>query len=137
MNYIYKFFYIIFLYYLNFKDGIAWISSMFVMILCSSFLTIGTLGAFDLFSPFLDLLSFPGTHRKIAMLISTFILIGVYWLVFSYILLNKLKVSKIDGTRPDYEFVPTRKTKIIVVCFLAFFILYPFLVKGIIVFLLN
>jgi len=107
------------------------------MILCSTFLTLGTLEAFDLVSPCLDLLTFPGAHPKIAMLVSTFILIGVYWLVFSYILLNKLKVSKIDGTRPDYEFIPTRKAKIIVVCVLAFFILYLFLVKGIKVLLMN
>lgn len=137
MDSIYKFFYVIFLYYLRFKDGITWISTMFVIILCCLCLTISILGAFNLLSPVRDLFSFPGAHKKVTSLIFLSTGFALYWYVFSFILFTKLKVSKEDGTRPNYEFIPTRNNKITVVCCLFLFIFSPFIVKGVQVFLLG
>ncbi len=57
-----------------------------------------------LLSPLKSVLSYSGSSERWSSFIFSIFTIFIYYQLAIYILLNKMKVSKEDGTTPYYEF---------------------------------
>lgn len=131
MLFFYKFFYIFFLYYSNFKNDVPWFGALGVIVICIFMFCISLLGATGLFYPLMDLLYRFDMHPKVILLIFgclTLLLIGR---VIYFILFEKMKISKEDGKHPKYKFTPTSMDKFKVHFVAAVIFASPFIVKGI------
>ena len=134
MNYIYKFYYVFFLYYSKFRNEVPWFGAICVITICFFMTATAIIGATGLFYPLMDLLKIPGIHYKIPLLLFTTSTLCLIDITFSYLLFKKMKVSRQDGRHPNYEFNPTKKDKWVAYSVAIISFSLPFIVKGILIY---
>jgi len=135
--FIYKIYYVSFLYYSKYKRETPWFSAQMILIGCFASLAIGTLGILGLMPFDTKSLSIPNTSKNVTKYTFLFFLLFLIWKGVSYILYKKLLVSKIDGKSPYYNFNPTKKDKILTLIYVLTLLLSAIIIKSMEIFLFD
>ncbi len=126
---IYKLYYVIFSNFYNQKIDFPWVPAVFYISLCTASFTLGIAVITDLYYPLRDLFSLPELPQKVSNMIINICILISYWLLFHYILFRKMKIPKIDGSSPYYEFTPTRHERLLIWIFIFLLIFSAILFK--------
>jgi len=129
--FIYKIYYVSFLYYSKFKIETPWFSAQMLLVICLGSLTIGVLGIFNLLFPLEHFVSLTKSSKILSRLTFSLFFIFLIWRLFSYVLFKKLLVSKIEGKSPYYDFNPTKKDKILTLIYVLILFFSAIIIKGI------
>ncbi|MGV6945735.1 hypothetical protein [Sphingobacterium kyonggiense] len=127
----YKFFYIFFLYYSKIKNDIPWIGALTVIVICTFMFVLSLLGVTGLFYPLMEVLNKFGVQSKILLLIFVCLFLYLLGKIYYFILFKKMKISKINGKHPSFDFNPTNLDKFKVYFVSVLIFSSPFIVKGI------
>lgn len=118
---IYRCYYVLFLYYSNYKRETPWISAMFVLtawLVCLLISAFEFLGILDVIHSNTKELN-PLARRGKVMILLVIPLCVVSWFIIYQIIFNLAKASKESGLSGRYAFTPTKGDKII--CWLIWF----------------
>lgn len=117
--FIYKCYYVLFLFYSNYNREVPWVSAMFVLtatLVCLFIPLIDLFGILDTINSNIETGNPLVRRGKIFLsLVIPLCLLG--WFIIHHIIFNLAKASKRDGLSERYAFTPTKRDKVI--CWVA------------------
>ncbi|MCY4781201.1 hypothetical protein ORI89_16180 [Sphingobacterium sp. UT-1RO-CII-1] len=129
--FIYKIYYVTFLFYSKHDEETPWIRAQMVLLGCFGSLAVGSLYIIGLLSFTRNIFHIPNTSGQLTKYIFVFFLLFSIWKGLSYLLYKKMQISKVDGKSPLFEFTPTKKDNILTLTYVLMSVFSIFFIKGI------
>lgn len=129
--FIYKIYYVLFLFYSKHNEETPWIRAQMVLLGCFGSLAVGSLYVSGLLSFSRNLFYIPNTSGNLTKYIFIFFLLFSIWKGLSYLLYKKLQISKVDGKSPLFDFTPTKKDNILTLIYVIALVFSFMIIKGI------
>ncbi len=130
--FIYKCYYVLFLYYSKFKKDVTWNSSIIMLsavFVVHLMLAMKLSGLLDIIGP--DPMTNSESTKKGKMLLFIIPLCVLVWNAIYYVVFNLAEASKTDGRSKRYSFDPTKRDKTVCWMFISLSFCLVFIFAGV------